>query len=480
MPEYASRLITWLSEAAGEKPRHAAIRDETGVISYGDLWQALGRWRHTFSDAGLEPGAPLAVITRYRRRIARAAWLAAYSGSPLLPLNPGQLGLASLLRGCGIHQAITDADVSLPSGIRRLPAARLDGMPEGSTLEPAPLAANHPQLLVSTSGTGDHPRAAMLWDEHLASSAATTVEALDLDGQDDWLACVPLTHIAGLMILFRSARAGATVTIHESFDAARIWASVSAGEITRLSLVPPMLDRLLTVSEGQPGQRGRSLVVGGAPVSQSLADRASADGWPLITSYGMTESASHIALGGPDLAAGLTPLAGTRISVVDETGAQAAGIGRIVIEGPTIMAGYANPGLLPGDGLVGPHKLMTSDLGRIDESGRLRVTGRCDDVLISGGVNVHPAVLEDVLAGCPGVIEAGIAGRPDPVWGHRLVAVYVGHRSAEELAPWIEEHIAPAMRPREFIRVSALPRNALGKLDRRLLGLLAESPQTGD
>jgi O-succinylbenzoic acid--CoA ligase len=220
--------------------------------------------------------------------------------------------------------------------------------------------------------------------------------------------------------------------------------------------------------------------VGGAPVSQNLADRASADGWPLITSYGMTESASHIALGGPDLGAGLTPLAGTRISVVDDSGAPAAGIGRIVVEGPTIMAGYANPGLLPGDGLSGPNKLMTSDLGQIDESGRLRVTGRCDDVLISGGVNVHPAVLEDVLAGCPGVIEAGIAGRPDPVWGHRLVAVYVGHRSAEELAPWIEEHIAPAMRPREFIRVSALPRNALGKLDRRLLGLLAESPAAGD
>ena len=88
--------------------------------------------------------------------------------------------------------------------------------------------------------------------------------------------------------------------------------------------------------------------------------------------------------------------------------------------------------------------------------------------------------LEDVLAGCPGVVEAGIAGRHDPVWGHRLVAVYVGHLSTEELARWIGQHVAPAMRPRDFIRVANLPRNALGKLDRNLLQLLAESAATED
>ena len=480
MPENPSSLIRWLAEAAGECPDHVALRDELGVTRYGELWQALGRWRHTFADAGLAPGVPVAVITRHRRLIARAAWLSVYSGLPLLPLAPEQLGLASLLRSCGVRQAITDADVALPSGIRRLPAARLDGMPTGDSAEPAPMAANRPQLLVSTSGTGDHPRAAMLDGDNLAASAATTAEILEMDGGDDWLVCIPLTHIAGLMILFRSARVGASVTIHESFDAARVWSSVSAGEITRLSLVPPMLDRLLAVSDDQPGQRGRSLIVGGAPVSQALADRATSAEWPIMSSYGMTETASHVALSGPDLASGLLPLPGTRISVVDESGAPAAGVGRIVIEGPTVMAGYANPGLLQGDGLLGEHQLLTSDLGRIDEDGHLHICGRSDDVLISGGVNVHPAVLEDVLAGCPGVVEAGIAGRHDTVWGHRLVAVYVGRLSTEELARWIEQHIAAAMRPRDFIRVANLPRNALGKLDRNLLQLLAESAATED
>lgn len=475
MSSAAKSLIAWLAGAASERSEAPALIDESGVLSYGQLWEALGRWRHVFTDAGLNPGTPVAVITRHRRRIARAAWLSVYSGLPLLPLEPSQLGLASLLRSCGVRQAIIDPEVELPRGIRRLPAARLDGIPDGPGAGPAPLAGNRPQLLISTSGTGDHPRAAMLTGDNLVASAVSTGAVLGLADDDNWLACLPLTHVAGLMIVFRSAAAGGAVTIHERYDADTVWSAISAGEITRISLVPPMLERLLNVSAGEPGARMRGLVIGGAPVSSALADRAREAGWPLNISYGMTETASHVALGGPDPGAGLTPVSGTRISVVDEQGQPTDGMGRIVIEGPTVMAGYANPGLLQGDGLPDPGRFVTSDLGEIDAQGRLRVAGRSDDVLSSGGVNVQPAALEDVLAGCPGVMEAGITGQPDPVWGHRLVAVYVGDVTQDELERWIEKNLAPPLRPRHFIRVSSLPRNTLGKLDRRLLQLMAES-----
>ncbi len=475
MSSASQSLIAWLAGAASERSEAPALIDETGVLNYGQLWEALGRWRHVLTDAGLTPGTPVAVITRHRRRIARAAWLSIYAGLPMLPLEPSQLGLASLLRSCGVRQAIADPEVELPHGIRRLPAARLDGIPEGPGAGPAPLAGNRPQLLISTSGTGNHPRAAMLTGDNLVSSAISTGKFLGLTHDDNWLACLPLTHVAGLMIVFRSVSAGGTVTIHERFEADAVWSAISAGEITRISLVPPILERLLNVSDGECPARMRSIVTGGAPVSSALAQRAREAGWPLIISYGMTETASHIALGGADPSAGLSPVSGTRISVVDEQGQATDGMGRIVIEGPTVMAGYANKGLLQGDGLLEPGHFMTSDLGEIDAQGRLRIVGRSDDVLNSGGVNVQPAALEDVLAGCPGVIEAGVTGQADPVWGHRLVAAYVGDVTPDVLQRWIEKHLAPPLRPRHFIRVSSLPRNALGKLDRHLLQLMAES-----
>lgn len=472
--------MAWLASAASEHPQALALSDETGSLNYGELWQALGGWRHAFSSAGLKPGAPLAVISRHRRRIARAAWLAVYCGLPLLPLRPLQPGLAGLLRSCAVRQAIADADTSLPGGVCRLPADWLDRLPNGHTAAPDALAGSRPQLLVGSSGTEGPPRAAMLSVGNLASSAAASCKFLGMEVNDNWLLCLPLTHIAGLMILFRCARAGAAVSIHEAFDANTVWTEVSSGRVTRLSLVPSMLARLLEVSDGKPGAHGRSLIVGGAPVAPVLAERATESGWPILTSYGMTETASHVALGGPNPEDGLRVLPGTRIELTDDNGEAVSGRGRILVSGPAVMLGYANAGLLPGEGLPETGSYLTGDVGEIDDQGRLRIAGRCDDVLISGGVNVHPAASEALLAACPGVTEVGIAGRPDPVWGQCLVAIYVGDTGPDELRRWVGKHITPVLRPREFIRVPELPRNQLGKLDRRLLELLADSPPQGE
>ncbi len=504
MANPADTLIGWLATATSESPSQPALRDSTGTLSYAELWDALGRWRHRFTDLGLKSDSPVAVISRHRHRLARAAWLAVYAGFPMLPLAPSQLGLAGLMRSCGIRQAIADADVDLPGGIRRLPAARLDQLPTGDSVGPAPLRGNRAQLLVSTAGTEAQARAAMLSGDNLVSSSNTSCASLGLKSDDDWLLCLPLTHIAGLMILFRCASVGATVTIQEMFDATAVASEIASGRITRLSLVPPMLDRLLAACageqdpdtqdksnrpkleespvEGKSGPAGtgrvRSVIIGGAPIATALAERARAAGWPLLASYGMTETCSHVALSTSRPEQGLRPLPGSRIEITSDAGTPLGSghSGRILISGPTVMLGYANPSLVPGEGLLAPGKLLTRDLGEIDQHGALHVAGRSDDVLICGGANVQPAALEDLLAGCPGVVEAGVAGRPDPVWGHRLIAVYAGDASREELADWVERHIAPNLRPREFMRVSALPRNALGKLDRRLLKLLATAP----
>jgi O-succinylbenzoic acid--CoA ligase len=138
------------------------------------------------------------------------------------------------------------------------------------------------------------------------------------------------------------------------------------------------------------------------------------------------------------------------------------------------MLGYANPGLVPGHGLVAPGTFRTQDLGRLDTRGRLQVVGRGDDVLISGGVNVHPAQVEDLLSGCPGIREVAVTGYPDPVWGTCLVALYLGESDVVAVEAWAKEHLPNQIRPRVFKKINEMPRTQLGKIRRRDLNRLLD------
>jgi O-succinylbenzoic acid--CoA ligase len=186
--------------------------------------------------------------------------------------------------------------------------------------------------------------------------------------------------------------------------------------------------------------------------------------------YGMSETASQVATDcgpGAGLRAGRVgrPLPGFELRI-DQP--DAGGVGRIRLRGPAVMAGYAAPGLTPGLGLERGW-LATGDLGRVAEDGVLEVLGRADDVLISGGEQVHPAQVEPRLRACPGIGEAALSACRDPVWGDLLVAVYTGSVAPEALDAYCREQFEGARRPRRFLRLEALPAGRSGKLDRRFL-----------
>ena len=132
------------------------------------------------------------------------------------------------------------------------------------------------------------------------------------------------------------------------------------------------------------------------------------------------------------------------------------------------MAGYANPQREIGLGLV-QGWFSSGDLGRIDAQGNLTVLGRHDDMLVSGGTNIHPQQVEEVLKRCPDVADAALTSLVDEIWGDLLVAAVVAEADDEALEKWCRNELTGAMRPRRFIRLPALPRNALGKLDRQAL-----------
>jgi O-succinylbenzoic acid--CoA ligase len=221
-----------------------------------------------------------------------------------------------------------------------------------------------------------------------------------------------------------------------------------------------MLARLLD-HEVAPPPTLRAALIGGAALSRPLFERAMAAGWPLYVSYGMSETAALISTFTPDDGPwheGLVghPMPGHEIAVGDDQ--------RIRIRGPQVMAGY-----LDGTGIDAEGWLTTGDLGSIDTAGRLTVLGRADDMLISGGRNVHPQEVESCLAACPGVVDIAVTGLPDPVWGDRVVAVLVGSADEDALLAHARQHLPSAAIPRQIHRVERLPRNAAGKLERVVL-----------
>jgi O-succinylbenzoic acid--CoA ligase len=319
-------------------------------------------------------------------------------------------------------------------------------------------------LVIATSGSEGVPRGVMLSDASLDAAAAAANHHLPLAPGDLWLDCLPLHHIGGLAILWRCARTGAAVLLHDGFAADAVAADLARQPVTHLSLVPAMLARLLETGVTPPPSL-RHVLVGGAALSQVLHDRARAAGWPLNPSYGMSETAAQVATWTPadgQWHEGLVgpPLGDNEFSLTAD--------GRIRIRGPQLMVGY-----LDGSGIDADGWLTTGDLGKIDAFGRLTVTGRADDMLISGGRNVHPQEVESCLAACPGVRDVAVTGLPDPVWGDLIVALVVGDATAQGIADWCRPRLPGAALPRRIVHLASLPRNAAGKLERPALRRLA-------
>ena len=471
LPPPTDHPLEWLRHQAKSRGSAPALIEGPAVLDYAGLWDSLGRWARTMNAAGLEPGKITAVASASRSRLARAIFLAIYAGFPILPVSPPLSGFGRLMRHCAIQQAIVDADVDLPQGILRLPARYLETVGHSPPAGPSPLPWDQVQMLVASSGTEGPIRAAMLSGSNLAESALATNEAVTLCADDRWLCCLPLNHVGGIMILLRCAAAGAACVLHGGFTTQAAKAAIESQGISHASLVPPMLHRL--IDAGTDADHLTCVLIGGSPLSAPLAQRARKRSWPLRLAYGLTETAAHIALGAADTDDPFMDIqAGTRVRIVDAE--NDSGVGSIEVSGPTVMLGYANPGLVPGHGLVAPGTFRTQDLGRLDRRGRLQVLGRGDDVLISGGVNVHPAQVEDLLSGCPGVGEVAVTGYPDPVWGTCLVALYIGDGDVAAVEAWSKDHLPSQIRPRMFKKVDEMPRTQLGKVRRGELNRLLD------
>lgn len=334
----------------------------------------------------------------------------------------------------------------------------------------------HAELLIATSGSTGEPKSVMLSAANLEAAVQASRSRIPLEPGDIWLACLPLQHIGGIAIFYRCTEAGAAMLLHEDFDAAHVLAAMQRHGVTHVSLVPAMLARLLDA--GPPPASLKYALVGGGPLSANLAWRAHQAGWPICPTYGMSETTSQVATLAafpPDWREGMVgpPLPGVSVEIVDEIGLPTKGEGRIRVRGPSVMLGYANAAREAGHGLLDGW-FVSGDRGCFDERGNLVVLGRHDDMLVSGGVNVHPAEVEGLLLACPDVNDVAVTAVNDEVWGDRITALVVGD-NLRAVADWCRMHLPSALRPRRFLAVAALPRNAMGKLERKRLPAMARS-----
>ncbi|MBZ0106035.1 MAG: fatty acid--CoA ligase family protein [Sulfuricella denitrificans] len=330
------------------------------------------------------------------------------------------------------------------------------------------------ELLIATSGSTGEPKQVMLSEASLAAAVQASRSRIPLERGDVWLACLPLQHIGGISIFYRCAEAGAAVLLHQKFDAVRVREDMEHHGVTHVSLVPAMLARLLEAGPA-PAQLKYALI-GGGPLSEKLARQAQAAGWPICPTYGMSETASQVATLPalpPDWREGMVglPLPGIGVEIIDANGQPTKGEGRILVRGPGVMTGYANAAQEAGHGLI-DGGFVSGDRGYFDARGNLVVLGRHDDMLVSGGINIHPALVENLLLACPGVRDVAVTAVNDAVWGDRIAALVVGG-DIQAIEDWCRANLPSAQRPRRFIAVSALPRNAMGKLERQRLPALA-------
>lgn len=454
--------MTTLSQAlqrvARETPDAVALRTPGGSWTYRELLATARRGAGALLSS--RPlGGRIAAMSGTAGELALAAHQCAAAGLALMPLDAAAAEQRwPALRELG------------GSGLWRTAAPVLGGAAEASLAVPE-CGRDEVALVIATSGSEGMPKAVMLSHTNLEAAARASNQRLPLARGDFWLACLPLYHIGGMSILHRCAHAGAAVLLHEGFDAAAIWRDVASGGVSHISLVPAMLARLLEVADGPPPARLRYALIGGAALSRPLFDRAVAAGWPLCPSYGLSECAAQVATlvcppAGQWAEGGVGGLlAGFSARLLDD--------GRLRLRGPQVMLGYLNPELCPGLGLD-EGEFVTSDLARCAAHDSLTILGRTDDVLVSGGVNVHPLEVESCLAGCPGVADVAVTGLPDPVWGDLLVALVVGQANPETVRDFARRRLASPMRPRRVVPALHLPRNSMGKLDRAALPALAK------
>ena len=506
-PDRAARMLAALrlgvgpatacALAAARTPDAAAIVDERGTLGFAELDRRAAALAGALArDHGVGPGRGLAVMCRNHRGFVEAVLAASRLGADLLLLNtefPGPQ-LAQALARHALGAAVLDQEFAPAfdqagfAGARVIAwhdqdasAPTVDALIARAVPPPAP-PRRQGKIVVLTSGTTGVPRGAPRAPSlaALLGPFVTVLSTISLRAGEPMLVAPPLYHGFGLAYLGLALVLRSPLVLRRRFDAQAVLAAVAAERVATLVLVPVMLQRILELPAEQRARADvsslRAVISSGAPLAAPLASTfMDAYGDVLYNLYGSTETGFAAIAGPADLRAapgtvGHAPL-GVTVQILDDARAPAARgqTGHIFVGSAMVIDGYSG-----GGGKETVRGLMnTGDLGHLDDAGRLFVEGREDDMIVSGGENVFPQEVEDVLAGHADVADAAVVGVADAEFGQRLRAFVVARAgrspSEDELKAYLKRHVARYKVPREVVFLPELPRNPTGKVLRTQL-----------
>lgn len=433
------------------------------------------------------------------------AWVQVYlgaltAGAAVVLANPSSSRheLANLARDSGAVLVVADDDTADRCVDLDAPVVSLAKHPWASSRAvngpPASLTGTSLALLAYTSGTTGRPKGVPLTHAQLLASIAAALFSWDWSADDVVVHALPLYHQHGLGALHAALCTGSSAAVLSHFDAGYLAATARAAKATVLFAVPAIYRRLVDVLDTLPATDSAALrslrlrICGSAPLDYDLAeDIADRLGAPALVRYGMTESGLDVSqpLGGAEPATIGIPLPGVELRLVRNTVEVGVGVeGEIQLRGPQVFDGYWRNSDATAEAITSDGWLRTGDLAILDApDAQLRICGRSKELIITGGLNVHPREVELALETHPDVAEAGVAGVPDARWGEQVTAWVVAPAGVAPDTAVLLEHmrtqLAPYKCPKQVYVVSALPRTSLGKLQRARLAapMATEQPR---
>lgn len=443
---------------------NAAVFLPERAVTWLELGPGAERRARQLATLGIAQGDRVAIAVESGLLAAELLSATQRTGADfvLLPARPGP----------GEHERLAAL-----AGATIVTTAEIEAADE--TAVPArPLDTDDPQLIVFTSGSSGAPRGVELTRRNLTASAFSVARAAGFGPTDRYLACLPFHHIGGCSIFVRSAITGFGVKPVSPFDETTVVEEMARFGITGISLVPTMLRRLLDAG-WEPNPDLRLVLLGGGPCPATLIERAIAAGFPVGTSYGMTETGSAVTISTPEHTGRFPGSSGMPVPdaaiVIGESPTDRAAIdepGAIWVRGPMVAARALDGPLTNPEGW-----LRTDDIGALSADGSLTVLGRADQIILTGGEKVAPRVVEDALAAHPAIREVVVVGVPDEDWGEAVVAVVelAAPTTSEELQDLTRDHLAPHQIPKAIVVVESMPLLDVGKPDRHAAAALARA-----
>ncbi|MGW3355043.1 acyl-CoA synthetase [Streptomyces bungoensis] len=479
-------LGSWPARRARKTPHRTALVHGDRPTDYRTLHTRTTRLAHALRAAGVRRGDRIAYLGPNHPAFLETLFAAGTIGAVFVPLNTRLAGpeLAYQLADSGTRVLVHAPDRgALPDAPQVHTYVHVGEQYErllaGAADEPIdePVAPDDTCIIMYTSGTTGRPKGAMLTHANLTWNAVNVLVDTDLTADERALVSAPLFHTAGLnMLTLPVLLKGGSCVLVESFDPAATLDLVERHRITFMFGVPTMFDQVARHPRwaGADLSSLRILTCGGSPVPTPLIAAYQARGLTFLQGYGMTEAAPGTLFLDAEHAVGKAGSAGVphffsdvRVVRPDLTPVGAGETGEVVVRGPHVMAGYWG---LPEEtaACFTDGWFRSGDAARVDEDGYVYVVDRIKDLIISGGENVYPAEIEDLLLAHPGIAECAVIGVPDDTWGEVPRAVVVPHEGVpldpDEVLASLAGRLAKYKIPKSVVITDGLPRTASGKL----------------